>query len=1327
MPGTRREESGPAETQPLEVLSGSEALARVERAICAEAVARDPAVAEGLALAGIRAASLSNGVPPGVVGNILVRETSCVHHVEGEPGRERAGVFELAATSVQEAVDHCLVAHLLSRKLGRPGLCSLASSMASELHIVRLPGTGLVARLLDNGADVPESDAQASRIVELAREAFREVGQQTSRPRDVVQYAGEVGAELLLVGWGLEGARARELTQSLASAGVRAGALSVNLIRPFPDAAVRESLASARKVLVLEERGRGGALLARVRACVDEKVEVDSLESAPLHRLLGTLAEHLPGGIELQADATPTPLSSRLVVAPAGPWGEETSRQFAAAIGHLGTLRVDRQTRHHLGATVLAWGNESLPEEGRDVLLAFHPALLVHKGPLALLRQGAAVIVLSTQNASVELAECLPPEGRELILERELQLYWVPPPGPDEAGVASEDDRAASFVLCGAALGCLAGAEEEGDTRTVDAVALQLEATGQSEAARWLREGAQRVQRVEPAALDPKRHLQEVDFRTPIHLPRMPEEIDDPEEQRRWAERIRRFHRTGKGAISPASHIPVQPAVWTTLAESVRQTSHQPFVLVRSDDAEQPIVARALRDVLAGGLEALQGAGRGDRSIVDNLEHLRDHAARLQAQRDPGTDLETLLSETSARLVERIDIPREERGALADQLADLRRELPPNGVVLDLRADTPIRLYREVLAAVREPRHKQFGRDMEKLREQLRNLLEIDRMGSAEGRRPETLAATLGRSGSEYLDPEALARTLPTGGSSESMAPDRRARVTNALEIIERHLAEQDRPHAIFLRPPGMDLPLPETEQREHPDPLAAGVGVFDGVARHMAKVYRAVRVARLEVEDRYRPEVHDEILEDLDWEGFTEEELHGVPAVVAVTTGRRLRQRDQSSLSEALRSSRPVQVLVLDQVAPADEAEDLSRFHIDLGYLVVAHREAFAVASTLARPERLTEAFTQMARALRPAVALVHLPSFEAATWRDLLVEAALEGRARPEFRYDPDGGVSWATRFDLSDNPEPERAWPLHSIAHLEGGEAATLEVAFTFADAVALEPSYLRHLRIIPRVAWDDTQLPLADYLDQFGTEGGRRAVPYLWVLDEAGTLQRAVVTRELAMATADRLRSWRVLQELAGYENVFAERAAAAARERALAEAEVQRAALVEQHAEELERVRTETAQDSMERLAAVLLDPEATPFPTPALAAAPVAPLPATVAPLAATEPATITTVPAATEPAVVEEAPEEEALSFDEPYIDTPLCTTCNECTNINSRLFEYNSEKQAVIADASAGTFAELVKSAELCPARCIHPGKPRSDDSTATPELIERAAAFN
>ena len=95
--------------------------------------------------------------------------------------------------------------------------------------------------------------------------------------------------------------------------------------------------------------------------------------------------------------------------------------------------------------------------------------------------------------------------------------------------------------------------------------------------------------------------------------------------------------------------------------------------------------------------------------------------------------------------------------------------------------------------------------------------------------------------------------------------------------------------------------------------------------------------------------------------------------------------------------------------------------------------------------------------------------------------------------------------------------------------------------------------------------------------------------------------------------------------------------------------------------------------------------------------------------------------------------PEEEAdeqadtLSFDEPWIDTPLCTSCNDCLKVNAVVFLYNEEKQAYLGDLSKVSYVELVTAAELCPARCIHPGLPLNPNEPGLDELIERAAPFN
>ena len=118
-----------------------------------------------------------------------------------------------------------------------------------------------------------------------------------------------------------------------------------------------------------------------------------------------------------------------------------------------------------------------------------------------------------------------------------------------------------------------------------------------------------------------------------------------------------------------------------------------------------------------------------------------------------------------------------------------------------------------------------------------------------------------------------------------------------------------------------------------------------------------------------------------------------------------------------------------------------------------------------------------------------------------------------------------------------------------------------------------------------------------------------------------------------------------------------------------------------------------------------------------------APAPATISATAAAKPA----AGMVAEPeAEAEEEEEDDTLSLDEAYIETIRCTSCNECTNKNPRMFAYNADKQAYIKDINAGTYRELVESAEKCPVRIIHPGKPVSPDEPGLEELLKRAEPF-
>jgi hypothetical protein len=94
-------------------------------------------------------------------------------------------------------------------------------------------------------------------------------------------------------------------------------------------------------------------------------------------------------------------------------------------------------------------------------------------------------------------------------------------------------------------------------------------------------------------------------------------------------------------------------------------------------------------------------------------------------------------------------------------------------------------------------------------------------------------------------------------------------------------------------------------------------------------------------------------------------------------------------------------------------------------------------------------------------------------------------------------------------------------------------------------------------------------------------------------------------------------------------------------------------------------------------------------------------------------------------PATAAEA-EKPARNPDEAYIETPRCSTCEECVKINSRMFAYDANKQAYIADLAAGSYRELVEAAEACQVSIIHPGKPRDPQEPGLEELVARAEPF-
>ncbi|MGD9164211.1 MAG: ferredoxin, partial [Chromatiales bacterium] len=77
-------------------------------------------------------------------------------------------------------------------------------------------------------------------------------------------------------------------------------------------------------------------------------------------------------------------------------------------------------------------------------------------------------------------------------------------------------------------------------------------------------------------------------------------------------------------------------------------------------------------------------------------------------------------------------------------------------------------------------------------------------------------------------------------------------------------------------------------------------------------------------------------------------------------------------------------------------------------------------------------------------------------------------------------------------------------------------------------------------------------------------------------------------------------------------------------------------------------------------------------------------------------------------------------------WVETPECTACDECIEINPKIFTYNDEKKVEIVDPKAGAYKDIVKAAEKCTAGCIHPGTPWNPSEKNLDKLVKRAAKY-
>ncbi len=735
------------------------------------------------------------------------------------------------------------------------------------------------------------------------------------------------------------------------------------------------------------------------------------------------------------------------------------------------------------------------------------------------------------------------------------------------------------------------------------------------------------------------------------------------------------------------------------------------------------------REAGAGGLLSITVNPYTCKGCMECVEVCEDDA--LRPLRQTGASVEKLrrnwdfwldLPNTPAKYG-RIDDLEQGIGALETILLDKANYLAfssGDGACLGCSEKTVLHLFTATVEALMQPRVARHVAELDDLIGQLEKHIQMKLVSELDVTDPAALGQVLAAARDRDLTLASLAGQLETRAGGRPIDPEWLRRTAQLLARLrdlrwryQEGITGRGRARMGIVNSTGCTsvwgstypfnpYPFPWTNHLFQDSPSMA-MGIFEGHMAKMADGFRAIRQTKLELAGGYEPEKHDPALTYFDWRQFTDEEWELCPPVVAVGGDGAMYDIGFQNLSRAMASGKPIKVLVVDTQVYSNtggqactsgfvgQISDMAQYgkaqkgkqepRKEIGLIAMAHRTTYVMQGSIANASHMIEGFIRGLKARRPA--LFNLYSScqpEHGIGDDMSsrqARLAVESRAYPVFRYDPAAGKTPAECFDLEGNPAIDQDWPTYTLKYLSGNREKEMELPLTFADFAITEARFRKHYRVAPPDTWNDNMVPLAEFLAA-GADEREGRFPFIWSVDRKQQLSRLLVDSTMVESCEDRRDFWTMLRALAGVDKQVVSR----------------------------EEIEAEVRREMAGRIGAALVGLTGGSFAPPAPAPAPAAagaPAPAPAAPRAAG------------------------GDGYVAPWLDTEQCTSCDECTRLNPKIFAYNADKKAYIKNADGGPYTDLVKAAEKCTARVIHPGLPKDRGAKDIAKWIARGEKYN
>ncbi len=425
-------------------------------------------------------------------------------------------------------------------------------------------------------------------------------------------------------------------------------------------------------------------------------------------------------------------------------------------------------------------------------------------------------------------------------------------------------------------------------------------------------------------------HKTQIPSAGPERIPMAPTAVKDAKVTREQMFTLRHFHLgdpTAKSQLDAPGN-DLLPALLDPFRETERLRYAYPLFLFPPDagNGAQPAddLACPISQCLQRTVATFAADDQAARILKDHLPWLEDFLRKtLAATEGPVAAALSLVEAGKALQAHLGQLDGASEKQLAEDLQRLHTTLPDGGMLLGYGRYAALHLLVHAIRSRAIPRRVRFAAEVADCIRGLEELFEVEWGKSDESIEPRMARDSVGPEGQRF-DPLALSTIIDHSRGTRQMSPDRRARIQQTLDVLKHWRTDPVLVWFVHNASLVTDWLHDDPTLAEINDvaPCSRATELFDSQAAALARVLAAVRIARLEIDNKYDPVIHDPWFGNFDWEAFSQEELLLVPTVIAVESANHVAGDGLHSFSRLLNSGRPVQILIRDRPSENPGAE---------------------------------------------------------------------------------------------------------------------------------------------------------------------------------------------------------------------------------------------------------------------------------------------------------------------------------------------------------------------------------------------------------------------